>query len=273
MERVTSQDGAVISYDHYGAGPPLVLVHGGFSDHTTNWAYVKPLLAERFTVYAVARRGRGETDATEGHRLEDEAADVAAVVQAAGEPVFLLGHSYGALCALNAAALVPDRIAGLVLYEPPWPDALSADMVARLEQLGARGDWDAMVETFLTDGLQVPWDDVRALQATPDWAPWIADAKATLADLSALARYTFTPEPYRTLAMPVLLLVGSESPRELYVTDALAATLPDVRIVALEGQAHEGMTTAPELFFETVTRFLADDLAGGRGHDLRVRSA
>ena len=258
MERIASRDGTVISYNRYGDGTPLVLVHGGFSDHNTNWTYAKPLLGERFTVYAVARRGRGETDATDGHRLEDEAADVAAVVQAAGEPVFLLGHSYGALCALNAAALVPDRVARLVLYEPPWPHMFSADMVARLEQLGAREDWDALVETFLTDGLQVPWDEVRALQRTPDWAPWTADAKATLADLRALVRYTFTPERYQTLAMPVLLLVGSESPRELYVTDALAATLRDVRVVPLEGQAHEGMTTAPELFVEAVARFLAN---------------
>jgi pimeloyl-ACP methyl ester carboxylesterase len=56
--------------------------------------------------------------------------------------------------------------------------------------------------------------------------------------------------------MPVLLLVGSESPREIYVTDALARVLPDVRIVSLDGQAHEGMTTAPEQFVATVSAFL-----------------
>ncbi|MGH2583853.1 MAG: alpha/beta fold hydrolase [Dehalococcoidia bacterium] len=264
MERITSQNGTVISYDRYGDGPPLVLVHGGFSDHNTNWAYVKAPLGKQFEVYALARRGRGETDATEGHRLEAEAADVAAVIQAAGEPVFLLGHSYGALCALEAAALVPDRIAKLVLYEPPWPSLASPDVVARLEQLGQREDWNTLVETFLTDVLLVPWDDVKALQGTPDWAPWIADARATLGDMRALVKYTFTPEPFRTLTMPVLLLVGSESPRELYVTDALAATLPDVRVVPLEGQAHEGMTTAPELFVETVARFLVNQQVGGK---------
>jgi pimeloyl-ACP methyl ester carboxylesterase len=264
MERITSQDGTVISYDRYGDGPPLVLVHGGFSDHRTNWAYVKTPLGEQFTVSAIARRGRGETDATQGHRLEAEAADVAAVMHAAGEPVFLLGHSYGALCALEAAALVPDRVAKLVLYEPPWPNALSADLVARLEQLGAREQWNALVETFLTDGLLVPAEDVAALQSTPDWAPWIADAEASLNDMRAVVRYTFTPERFRTLAMPVLLLVGSESPRELYVTDALAATLPDVRVVPLEGQAHEGMTTAPELFVETVAPFLVNEQVGAK---------
>jgi hypothetical protein len=53
-----------------------------------------------------------------------------------------------------------------------------------------------------------------------------------------------------------MLQIGTESPRDLYVTDALAAVLSDVRIEALPGQAHEGMTTAPEMYAEAVSRFL-----------------
>ena len=119
MQRLPSPAGATVSYDQYGSGPPLVLVHGGFSDHKTNWAFVKPLFEKQFTVYAMAHRGRGETDTTIGHRLEDESLDVVALMQSIGEPVFLLGHSYGAQTALAAAAQVPDRIRKLVLYEAP----------------------------------------------------------------------------------------------------------------------------------------------------------
>lgn len=72
MNHIASPTGISLSYDKVGNGPPLVLVHGGFSDHRTNWEFVKPLLRNHFTLYAVARRGRGETDATEGHRLADE---------------------------------------------------------------------------------------------------------------------------------------------------------------------------------------------------------
>jgi alpha-beta hydrolase superfamily lysophospholipase len=67
----------------------LVLVHGSFGDHRTNWEFVKPLFEKQFTVYAIARRGRGETNATQGHRLEDESSDVMAVIRSIGEPVFL----------------------------------------------------------------------------------------------------------------------------------------------------------------------------------------
>jgi hypothetical protein len=51
MERITGLAGITISYDRYGSGPPLVMVHGGFGDHITNWQEVKLLLQERFTVY------------------------------------------------------------------------------------------------------------------------------------------------------------------------------------------------------------------------------
>ena len=48
MQRVTAPDGAVVSYERCGSGPPLVLVHGAFSDHETNWEFVKPLFEQRF---------------------------------------------------------------------------------------------------------------------------------------------------------------------------------------------------------------------------------
>jgi pimeloyl-ACP methyl ester carboxylesterase len=102
----------------------------------------------------------------------------------------------------------------------------------------------------------VPPDEVEAIRATPFWAVWTVDAHATMQDLRALARYRFDAARFRSLTMPALLLIGSESPRDLYVTDALAAVLPDARIVALEGQAHEGMTTAPAQFVDAITPFL-----------------
>lgn len=57
MQRVASPTGAVVSYERYGSGPPLVLVHGAFSDHHTNWELVKPHFEKLFTVHAIARRG------------------------------------------------------------------------------------------------------------------------------------------------------------------------------------------------------------------------
>jgi pimeloyl-ACP methyl ester carboxylesterase len=252
MQRIPSPAGATVSYDQFGSGPPLVLVHGAFSDHQTNWAFVKPLFEPQFTVYAIARRGRGETDATAGHSLEDESRDVVAVIQALGAPVFLLGHSYGAQTALAAAAQVPDRVRKLVLYEPAWPRVVGQAALARLEALAQAGDWEGFAVTFFRDRLSVPVAELDELPATALWPAIIADAEASLGDLRALSRYDFQAERFRELRVPVLLQIGTESPRDLYIT----AALPDVRIEAMPGQAHEGMTTAPKMYAEAVSRFL-----------------
>jgi pimeloyl-ACP methyl ester carboxylesterase len=94
------------------------------------------------------------------------------------------------------------------------------------------------------------------LRATELWPPIVADAQASLGDIRALTRYDFDPARFRTLRIPVLLQVGTERPPDLSVTAALAATLPDARVEALPGQAHEGMTTAPGMYAEAVSRFL-----------------
>jgi pimeloyl-ACP methyl ester carboxylesterase len=254
--RIMKPDGVTVSYERYGEGPPLVLVHGGFSDHVTNWEHVAPMLQERFTVYSVARRGRGQTSATVHHAVADEMDDVAFILDAVGQPAFLLGHSYGAVCALGGAALRPKAVRKLILYEHPSSSTFTKSQLLRLEELAARGDWDAMVETFMVDTLEVPADEVEIIKKTFFWDVWIADAKATLCDVRALVNHDFDVNRFRSLDFPVLLLIGTESPREIYLTDILNSVLPTARIDALEGQAHEGMTTAPEQFVETISRFL-----------------
>lgn len=256
MQRVITPGGTVVSYDKYGSGPPLLLVHGAFSDHNTNWEFVKPLFETQFTVYAIARRGRGETDATEGHSLKDESSDVVAVIQDIGEPVFLLGHSYGAHTALAATAEVPDQVRKLVLYEPAWPRIVGKEAMAQLEALSHAGDWEGFAVTFFCDKLSVPVEEMNELRVTELWPPIIADAEASLGDLRAMSRYDFQAERFRDLRVPVMLQIGTASPRDLYVTDALAAVLRDVRIEELHGHAHEGMTTAPKMYAESVSRFL-----------------
>jgi pimeloyl-ACP methyl ester carboxylesterase len=240
----------------------LVLVHGAFSNHVTNWELVLPLFEARFAVRAVARRGRGGVPATEGHSVEDEARDVVRVIKAAGAPVFLLGHSYGAHVALAAASMEPARVRKLVLYEPPWPHILTRVAMARLEELAAAEDWDAFAAWFFSELLAVPAEELEALRASEFWPPIVADGPATLGDFRALHRYRFDSADFRNLPMPVLLQTGSESPPELYVTEALNQALPDARVGMLEGQAHEGMTTAPEQYARAVAEFL-DEIRTG----------
>ena len=256
MQHVSTPDGINLSFNRLGSGPPLVLVHGSFSDHSSNWALVIPSLAETFSVYAVARRGRGETSVTEGHSLEDEAADIAALIEMIDEQVFLLGHSYGAQVALAAAARMPHHVRKLILYEPPWPDTVSQEGQERLEVLARAGDWDSFATTFFRDELSVPAEVLGEMRTSEDWRAITADAEASLGDIRAMRRYDFSADRFRDLQLPVLLQVGAESPRDNFATDALAEALPDASLSELQGQAHEAMQTAPELYVNSVARFL-----------------
>jgi pimeloyl-ACP methyl ester carboxylesterase len=255
-KQLSTANGVTVSYSKWGSGPPLVLVHGAFSDDVTNWEFVKPMLENHFTVYAIARRGRGETDATSGHSLEDEARDVVDLIKTLGEPVFLLGHSYGAHCSLIVAQSIPESVRRLIIYEPAWPTFLSREALSPLERLADLGKFDECAFSFFTGVLLVPVDEMEQVRASDLWAPIVADTRASIGDLRAISSYAFDAQRFRRITCPVLLQTGSESPRKLYTTDALAGILPDARIEVLQGQAHEGMTTAPELYAESVKRFL-----------------
>lgn len=116
MQTVISKDGTRIAFWRSGSGPPLLLVHGATADHTTTWRFVLPELEQHFAVYAMDRRARGSSGDTLPYDLQREAEDVVAVVESIGEPVNLLGHSYGGLCAIEAA-LLTENLRRLILYE------------------------------------------------------------------------------------------------------------------------------------------------------------
>jgi pimeloyl-ACP methyl ester carboxylesterase len=101
--------------------------------------------------------------------------------------------------------------------------------------------------------------DIAGLQADPSWPRRIAAAHTLVREMDD-ALYRFDPDRFRGLAVPTLLLVGERSPPFLRVSSqAVAAALPDARIVEMPGQGHVAMTTAPDLFIREVVGFLAAD--------------
>jgi len=91
------------------------MVHGGIGDRT-RWSPMIPCFSSRFTACAMDRRGHGASGDSPDYTLQKEAEDVAAVVNSRPGTVFVLGHSYGGVCALEATFLT-ERISKLVLYE------------------------------------------------------------------------------------------------------------------------------------------------------------
>ena len=122
VRHIRSVDGTRIGFVTSGTGPPLVMVHGSTADHRV-LSRVVPLLEPHYTVHAVDRRGRGLSDDAASYDISLEYADLARVVDRlsaeTGVAVSLYGHSYGAVCALGAAALT-SNLSRLFLYEPGY---------------------------------------------------------------------------------------------------------------------------------------------------------
>jgi pimeloyl-ACP methyl ester carboxylesterase len=258
MRTFTSKDGTTIGCFDTGSGPPLVLVHGTAADHG-RWAPILPALARHHTVYACDRRGRGASGVGEPYAIEREFEDVAAVIDGIGGPVDLLAHSYGAICALEAARLARN-LRRLVLYEPPIPAGVPiypAGVVERLEALLAAGDAAAVVSTFMLEIPRVPPANLERMRALPAWAGRVAAASSIVRELRAHERYELDVGSLRTVTVPTLLLLGGASPP--FFEAALVkvqAALPDTRLVVLPGQTHVAIDTAPDLFAREVLAFL-----------------
>jgi pimeloyl-ACP methyl ester carboxylesterase len=261
QETVTSVDATPIAYWRSGEGSPLVLVHGTAADHG-RWAPVLPAFEERFTVCAVDRRGRGGSgDSDDYYAIEREFEDVAAVVDSLGEPVNLLGHSYGALCALEAA-LLTRNVRKLMLYDPgievAGQEIYPPEVIERLEALLEAGDRDGVVATTMREVAGLPAEAVAQLRALPVWQARVAAAHTIPRELRATEAYRFDPGRFRGVGAPTLLLLGGASPAVFAAAaNAVAGALPDARVAVMPGQGHAAMDTGTERFTAEVLRFLA----------------
>ena len=258
VEYVTSSDGTRIAYERSGSGPLLVLLHGT-SVERFSFRFLEPLLRDRFTLCAVDRRGRGESgDSTDGYAIEHEFADVAAVVASFAEPADLFGHSFGATVALGAAR-VATNLRRLILYEPaPGLRQIESELLTRLDELLAADHREELLSTFLIDaGLDS--DALAQLRASPIWAQRVAAAHTIPRELRAEEAYRPTVEAFSSLAIPTLLLVGSESPAWAKTGTAVAhSVLRDSQVAELDGEGHLAILTAPELVAAEVNRFLGE---------------
>ena len=255
METVTSRDGTTIAFWRSGHGPPLLLVHGGLSDRTT-WNLVRPAFEERFTVYVINRRGREGSGASREHELEREFEDVAAVMDAIGEPVHVVGHSGGALSALGAS-LLTEQMRSLTLYEPPTPGADRSGLAKEVRELVDAGNPDEAAVAFLRKGPGLSAEEIERLKQSPIWPSIAALASSLPAEVGAISGYEFKASRFAGLACPALLLLGGDSLAPIReVTYALAKVWPNAQVKELAGQRHMANLAAPDLFVSEVLAFL-----------------
>jgi pimeloyl-ACP methyl ester carboxylesterase len=238
-------------------------VHGVGAANALAWN-VRPALERQFTLYAMDRRGHGASGDGPTYAIEREFEDVAAVVDSLETPVYLLGHSFGGLCALEAA-LLTQNVRKLVLYEPlpirlfGEPD-YQVENVEKLDRLLDAGDRERALTTFYGEIVGLSDRDIGGLKSSPAWGERLASAHTIPRELRAEEGYRFDPLRFKELETPALLLVGGDSQAPVKRgCVAIAGVLKNGRTSLLPGQEHLAMYTAPDLFFSEVQTFLDEN--------------
>ena len=250
-----------------GAQPPLLLVHGAAADHTT-WRAAGPALARSRRAYAIDRRGRGASgdggeapgDLRGHYSIELEYDDVAAVAEALGDRVDVVGHSYGGRCALGAS-ICSAAIRRVVVYEgapvPPGMSYRPAGMVEAVRDALARGDDAAALTTFLQGIVGLSDAAMDAYRREAVWPARVAAAPTILREIEAEAGPEASIEALRRTSAPVLLLLGSVSRSPFRIgTEGLAAALPNAHVEVIEGAAHAAHHTHVDEFVARIVEFL-----------------
>ena len=267
MEYANSKDGTRIAYWREGDGPPLVLVHGTGIDHSY-WDSVSPELARNFTVYSIDRRGRGRSGDTPPYAIQREFEDLEAVIDKVPGQVFLLGHSYGALCSLETA-LTTRRIRKMILNEPPMyttvevtvPDGALEMIRAELEA----GEAEKALVTILEAG-GMSARELSLMRSRPEWPARVGAAFTIPREFLGVKGYAFEAARFKDLTTPVMLLGGAvTAPVYRAALEALAASLPNCRLVLLPGQGHDAALAAPGPYSREVIGFFLPDQHDGRG--------
>ena len=229
--------------ESWGVGVPVVLVHGSLATGSDEWQAQRPLADAGFRLVVPDRRGYGRSPAAIGEDFLRDADDIAGLM---GDGAHLVGHSYGGLGVLFAAARRPEATLSLTLLEPGAFALGQHDPAARALVSDVRRIWDQ----DLPDELWV----IRFLEAVgsePDSlsAELIASA-VTLAPVLRHGRPPWEAElplaQLATSAFPKLVVSGGHSAGFDAICDDLAEQIGGSRMV-VAGAGHEVQFTGPPL--------------------------
>lgn len=245
-----------------GHGPLLVFVHGSAAD-ADSWTSSFALLRSDFHVVAYDRRGTPRSPLPEGRTawsVSDHALELVDLTQAlrAG-PAVLVGSSFGAICALEAARRSPDSVRGLVLIEPPLPEddgaaSVAASFIEGLLRVDRDQGGAAMARFFLKTVLGRP-----AFEALPQ--RWLARSEGLHAairlDAEALLAYRPRLAELRSLECPTFLVGGGRSgPQYRATLNVLSQTLPKAQLEIIAGAGHMLHAQTARTFAELVRAFV-----------------
>jgi pimeloyl-ACP methyl ester carboxylesterase len=233
-------DHARIWYAAYGAGSPVILLHGGLG-HSGNWGYQVPALVKSGRrVILVDSRGHGRsTRDARPYTYELMASDVLAVMEALRlDKAAMVGWSDGACVALILARTAPARVDRVFYFG------------CNMDPSGVK---EIVPSPILGRCIGRHAKDYARLSATPDQFKEFAAAVG----LMMKTQPNYAARDLAEIRVPVTV-VHSEGDEFIRLEHAeyLARTIPGARFLVLDGVSHFAPLQRPELFNRAVLDFL-----------------
>lgn len=261
MPELRCRDGRVVSYEDYGSGPLVVLLHG--SPGTARvWSRVGEQLAGRFRVVAPNLPGYGTTTAQPGGEPDvSYAADlIEELLAALGPPRVLAAHSYGGVVTLAVALRGRAQLRALALFEPV-PIPVLAAVGERDAFAAAQRVFDDYIASFEAgDGQAIRkmvdfWFGAGAFARLPE-APrnYLVEHTAdNVRDVRAMFRTRYSQAALRALATPVTVVYGGASPdANERIAAAVASSVAHGKLIRLDGATHALTTTHADAVAELI---------------------
>ncbi|MCD9149565.1 alpha/beta fold hydrolase [Pseudophaeobacter flagellatus] len=254
----------------FGVGPRQVLaVHCSLA-HSGAWRGLATEMEGEITLTAFDMFSHGRSPDWDEQAADYQSANVAAglaQLRAAGAPMDLIGHSFGATVALRMAQARPDLVNSLTLIEPVLfavtrqdaPDAQAAleAIEAPFVELYAAGDIEGATRFF-----NRMWGTGK-----PKWPDLTEQARAAMIRAMAVVPKSYEtlyldnkgvlkPSALAAVSMPVLLLSGADSQPVMPLINAgLARRLPQAQSVVVPETGHMLPITHPVATADLLRRF------------------
>lgn len=233
-------EGARIWYAAYGAGAPVILLHGGLG-HSGNWGYQVPALIDGgYRVIVVDSRGHGHSTRDERpFRYELMASDVLAVMDALNiQKAALVGWSDGACIALILADQIPERAAGVFFF------------ACNMDPSGTKEfEFTPIIQRCINRHIQ----DYKQLSPTPDQFDAFSEAVGQM----QRTQPNYSASDLTRIRVPVVI---AQSEHDEFIkrehAEYLAQNIPNAQLVELKGISHFAPLQRPDLFNAAIFAFL-----------------
>jgi pimeloyl-ACP methyl ester carboxylesterase len=266
MQRATV-NGVELEYAYRPSEQPMLLIHGAhIADALTPLLRQDDLAACGVVHYH--RRGYAGSSHPGPATTREQALDALALLDHLGiDRAHLVGHSYGAVIALELAATAPDRVSSLVQLEPALLSGASGQafgaVLAPLVECYQAGDPVAAVDQFLAGIGRDDWREAIE-RAVPGGVEQAERDAATFYEVELLAasRWTFDRHRATPITCPVLSVLGTATaPLFVEGRQLLHDWFPQCQDIDIAGASHLLPIEAPAAVASAIAAFLTREAA------------